>query len=589
MRNCSRILSCLLLSALTACSAADPDTAAAVTDTQASDTAQTQVQTTAPVSEPDDGEQEQIKATVVFDGETMDINGQGASAYGGTLMITQGGTYELTGSFTGQIIVDISKDEEAELILNSVNVTAPAKLGSALWVKNADKVTLRLKKGTENTFTDDTAYGSGDTDACIYAEDDLTIKGNGTLIVCGNCKNGIYSRNDIKIKKGTVKVDAVNDGIKGKGSVTAEGGDITVVCSGDGISSGSDKEGKGFVLLSGADVNITAGTADSSAKGVKAANAIDITGGNITINSTDDAIHSDKTVSSDGGTLSVITGGKGICAGTTVTLNGGEGIISESYEGIEGASVTINGGVWDITAKDDGINATNGSGDDMPFTMGGGGFPPDMGEGFAPPDFGDKPDFENKSDFPGAGDSPTPPDGFPGMDEQSAVEDGLTGDVYILVTGGKVSINAGGDGVDSNGYIKVTGGEMSVDGPLDDGNAPLDYDGVFALEGGTLYAAGSSGMAQTVSSSVQGVLSVYFTEKQSAGTHISLKNSSGEAVGYTPSKQFSYITLSTEGLEGEYTLCSDDKELCTVNVSGIVCINEKGETVQPFMGFGRMR
>ena len=50
-----------------------------------------------------------------------------------------------------------------------------------------------------------------------------------------------------------------------------------------------------------------------------------------------------------------------------------------------------------------------------------------------------------------------------------------------------------------------------------------------------------------------------------------------------------YITLSTEGLEGEYTLCSDDKELCTVNVSGIVCINEKGETVQPFMGFGRMR
>ena len=70
-------------------------------------------------------------------------------------------------------------------------------------------------------------------------------------------------------------------------------------------------------------------------------------------------------------------------------------------------------------------------------------------------------------------------------------------DGLALVSGGTLTIDAGGDGFDSNGSAEITGGTVIVHGPLNDGNGALDVNGTFTISGGTLLAVGSSGMAET--------------------------------------------------------------------------------------------
>ena len=69
-------------------------------------------------------------------------------------------------------------------------------------------------------------------------------------------------------------------------------------------------------------------------------------------------------------------------------------------------------------------------------------------------------------------------------------------DIYIKITGGKVTVDASGDGLDSNSNLIIEGGEIYVNGPTNDGNGALDYDGTATISGGTFVAVGSSGMVQ---------------------------------------------------------------------------------------------
>lgn len=48
----------------------------------------------------------------------------------------------------------------------------------------------------------------------------------------------------------------------------------------------------------------------------------------------------------------------------------------------------------------------------------------------------------------------------------------------------------------ANGNVTVSGGEIYVSGPTSDGDSALDYDGSATVTGGTVIAAGYSGMAQ---------------------------------------------------------------------------------------------
>lgn len=195
------------------------------------------------------------------------------------------------------------------------------------------------------------------------------------------------------------------------------------------------------------------------------------------------------------GTYNLTAAKKGINGNDQVAIADGTVTINAGTEGIEASDISIYGGKIDIKAPDDGLNAVES-------------------------------------------------------------EDGsITTAIYIY--GGDLYINAGGDGIDSNGILYVAGGDVKVDGPTDNGNGALDHSGA-AVTGGTVVAAGSAGMAQNFgSTSTQGSILATASSVQSAGTKISLLDSSGnEIVSYTPSKEFQSVVISSSKITqgSTYTL-----------------------------------
>lgn len=145
----------------------------------------------------------------------------------GDVTIDKEGTYVLSGTLSdGQVYINVSDEEKVQLVLNGVDITC--KDSAAIFVENADKVTITLAPGTENVVSDGGNAGSTDADGCIYAKDDLSINGSGKLTVNGNVSNGIDCNNDIKICGGEIIVNAVNNGIKAKQSISIKAGDVTI-------------------------------------------------------------------------------------------------------------------------------------------------------------------------------------------------------------------------------------------------------------------------------------------------------------------------------------------------------------------------
>ncbi|MBQ2807129.1 MAG: carbohydrate-binding domain-containing protein, partial [Clostridia bacterium] len=172
---------------------------------------------------------------------------------GSALTIIKPGTYDISGTLdNGQIIVEVTKADRVTLILN--NFTGHNESSAVIWVKSADKVYLEVKTGTTNTLTDGSTYvfegAETKPNACIYASDDLSIKGHGTLIVTGNYNNAIGSKNDLSINNCKLTVKAVNNALKGNDSVTIKG-DAEVLIEGadDAIKADSLDEGKGYVTV----------------------------------------------------------------------------------------------------------------------------------------------------------------------------------------------------------------------------------------------------------------------------------------------------------------------------------------------------
>ncbi len=101
---------------------------------------------------------------------------------------------------------------------------------------------------------------SGEPNAAIFSNDDLTINGSGYLVVNANYKNGIVSNDDLKIAAGNIIVNAVNDGIKGKDSLAVQDGMITINAGGDGLQAYNDEDlEKGYIAIEGGVFYITAG------------------------------------------------------------------------------------------------------------------------------------------------------------------------------------------------------------------------------------------------------------------------------------------------------------------------------------------
>jgi len=217
---------------------------------------------------------------IALNGSSAEITGSGATISGNVVTITTEGTYILSGTFEGQIVVNTSKLEKVRLVLNGVNITN--KTSATIYVMSADKVGITLVEGTENVLTDGTKYtGLNEKDepnACVFSKDDLTINGYGSLTINGNYNNGITCKNDLKFVSGTIKVTATNNAIKAKDSFSANKGNFTIISYDDGIKVSNDTEAeKGYILIEGGTFSITA-----EDDALTAVSKVTITGGTVT-------------------------------------------------------------------------------------------------------------------------------------------------------------------------------------------------------------------------------------------------------------------------------------------------------------------
>ncbi len=243
--------------------------------------------------------------------------------------------------------------------------TTPGESSSTLTA--AGSVTIEAEGGTENSLTLAEAFqpADGEADAAVYAKSDLTLTGEGTISVSGGVRDGVNCRGSLTISSLALRVDAADDGIVGKSSVTAgEDAQITVTSGGDGIKATEDADAAlGFVTLGAGRYSITAGNdgvqaetaltvsggeytitsgggaaaaasldEDGSYKGLKAGTTLAVTEGDLALDCADDALHADC-VELSGGALCIASGDDGVHADSALTVSGGTIDISEAMRG----------------------------------------------------------------------------------------------------------------------------------------------------------------------------------------------------------------------------------------------------------------
>lgn len=252
----------------------------------------------------------------------------------------------------GSITVTTSENDKIQIVLNGVKIASSS--GPAIDIQSADKCFITLAEGTQNSLSDGSAFTSEDANACIYATCDLTINGSGSLDVSGNYRHGIFSKDDLVVYGGTIRVSAVEDGLNGKDSVKIGAGDISIDSGADGVkSSKSTNPEKGFVYVSGGSLSI-----DAEDDGIQAKTYLCIAGGSIEIYAVDDALHSDLEGALNGGSTSVRSSDDAFHCETKLEVNDGSFVAETCSEGYEAEQVVVNGGDTNICALDDAMNAS---------------------------------------------------------------------------------------------------------------------------------------------------------------------------------------------------------------------------------------
>lgn len=555
---------------------------------------------------------------------------------GQTVTIIQAGTYQIAGTLDdGALIVESAENAKITLVLGGVNIKN--SIGAAIQISTADDVTIELSEGTTNVLQSgeevDIATATESEEAsggALQSKADLKIKGKGSLTVLGYLNNGIHCTKDLKIKNGNISVTALGHGIKGKNSVTVSGGTVTVTSGKDGITSDeTENEEKGFVTIEDGEIIITSagdgvsaettltvtggvisiisggGSANAqqktdnmrdwwdfdnsasddnsaSCKGLKAGKALVISGGSITIDAQDDALHTDGDMTISGGECILSTGDDGAHAALSLTVLDGKITVLTSYEGLEANQITLAGGELDITASDDGINANGGSD----------GFSGGFGGGFG----GRRSDMNSQSGDmtpPDNSNMQTPPDGNapsgnpPTMPGQDAADSTTTDDTtdkqpVLLITGGKITVNADGDGLDSNGDLRVEGGDITINGPANGGNGAIDIGtengGVGFISGGTLIALGASSMAENFDSTSTQCAFLVTMNSFGAGETITITDSQGNVLytGLTVKSANSVVFSSADLVVGETYTVTIGSSSATVTQSSTVVGNSNG-------------
>lgn len=562
---------------------------------------------------------------------------------GNRVTVTGPGIYHVTGDLgTGRLTV--RADGNVTLILDGVTIDGGE--GPALEVDNAKHTLLYLAEGSENmlisgnadTRTDPVEEDEDGSGAAVYARDPLFVAGKGSLTVEGWIHNGISTTDDLIILDGTLCVTAVNNGLRGKDSLTVRGGNVTVYAGNTegltddrtlaepvpemdvmpgmpaglewrpdelpeppemgempetpgemdqrpgnmpeppemGVTSenGTGQPAEGALAETGnmdqpADrgrgrnrnrfenmeggpwggfggnswENVSATTNISGGKGLKTDGELEICGGTVTVFAADDGLHAGVSVTVSGGSVTLTAGDDGIHGDKRVTITGGDVRVLRSNEGIEAHEIDIAGGCVSVVASDDGMNANGG------------------------------------------------PDMFTRNRVETEEETTLAS---LTFRGGEVYVRADGDGLDSNGNLFLLGGRVIVDGPADGGNGALDSGsengGGTRVEGGTLLAIGSSGMAETFgNSSTQCSFIETLSKTYPAGTKVTVRTMEGTVlIEHESAASFNSVVFTDPALKvGETCELIVGEDTLTVSLDAITNGEGSGFGMPSFGGFDR--
>lgn len=501
------------------------------------------------------------------------------SINGTTVTITGEGNYLLTGALSdGMIIVDADSKDKIQLVLDGVTINSATS--APIYVRQADKVFLTTAEGSENTLSNGGSFEAIDEnniDAVVFAKDDLTMNGEGSLTVTSPAGHGIVSKDSLTITGGTYEITTASHGMTANDDVCISGAAVKITAGKDGIQAENDEDTSlGYVYVNSGELNISAegdgisatayilvdgGTFDitcgggyengssassgnyggfgggmggmggmgrpgqgsssssssgddsTSMKGIKADGEITINGGTFEFDTADDSIHSNTNVTVNGGVIQIASGDDGIHAEDTLTVTECTMAVVEAYEGLEAANIYIQGGEMYLNCSDDGLNASGGT---------------------------DSSGMGNRDGMFGGG----------GMMKSSYGN--------IEITGGKLTIYSTGDAIDSNGDMTMTGGYVYATNPGSGDVSVLDSQNAPVITGGTYIGLGiSTMMAETFSSaSAQGVIACT-CGNQPAGSALTITDSSGkEILSMTTEYSTSIMIISTpDVVKGEsYTI-----------------------------------
>ena len=316
--------------------------------------------------------------SITLSGNTASTDSDHVTVSGGTVTVNGPGTYLVSGTLAnGGIVVNADKQDKVQLVLNDVSISSDT--GAAIYVAQADKVFVTLAEGTSSTLTNGGRFAQdadGEIDAVIYAKDDLTLNGSGSLTINSPAGHGIVGKDDVTVTGGSYAITSPDSAMTANDTLAVAGGSFQITTNKDGLhSENSDDDTLG---------------------------AIYITGGSFMIRAGDDAVHAESLLQIDGGSLDIT-----------------------AAEGLEATYIHINDGQINISATDDGVNATRKSSAYTPTVeISGGTLTVTMGPGDT---------------------------------------DGIDSNGNLIITGGTVNVTAA-SAFDYDGTASFTGGTVIING-----------------------------------------------------------------------------------------------------------------------------
>lgn len=347
--------------------------------------------------------------------QTAEENGATAltAANNETLTIDSEGVYVFSGSASNCTLrVDAGKEAKVQIVLKGTDITNDNF--PCIYVVSAKKVFITTGENTENDLKVSGEFisdGDTNTDAVIFAKDDITLNGLGVLNINSAKGNGITGKDDVKFTGGTYSIITDGNGIEAKDSLSICDGTYNITSAKSAIRcKDKDDTSKGSAYFSGGNFVISAGnngiqavtdiTVDGGSFDISSSEGIESTvyaqnGGNVTIKASDDGINaSDKSsaftprVTINGGILNITMGAgdtDAIDVNGSLYINGGEVNITAQFafdfdneSVLSGGKVTVNG--EEVTEI---VNSMSPNG------FRGGPGAPDGGDFPAPPEFPD--------------------------------------------------------------------------------------------------------------------------------------------------------------------------------------------------------